>query len=162
MRTLRVILLFVIALPLACQPDLDAWRVHLSRFGAARGVGLWTLALELDSTAGVASGRSVEGQLALTLNEERREVSGLGETPMLFGTYDVALQKLGVFPSTAIAVPAVIGVWRADSLMLRLAPGTEPAIELRGALQGDSILGRWRSAQLRGFDRMGVFVLRRR
>lgn len=163
LRASSELLLALTALGMGCRRDDRAWRASLESAGAVELVGLWSARVTLDRERGdTLPARRIDGELAFTLNERGSSPKGLGERPMLFGTYDIVFETLGFREGSLAELPAVIGVVKGDSVILVLAADSDGPVELRGALQGDSIVGRWRASRLRAFDYSGDFVLRRR
>jgi len=105
---------------------------------------------------------ATSGRVALTVNDAGLDASGVGARPDLFGTYDIDFSPLRFRPGAVSGVPAVIGIVRGDSLILALAPSSDLPIELRGAVAGDSITGRWSASARAGPGATGTFSLGRR
>jgi hypothetical protein len=160
----RVLLLAVVAATAGCRSDRAEWRAALEAQNAARLTGLWLVELHRDASVSVRlSARTTTGEIALTLNEGRVSVPGIGEPPVYFGTYDIDFEAVGVATGLRKGVPALAGILAGgDSLMLRLIDDSPRDIELRGRITGDSVMGRWRAHDPRGIDAAGDFVLRRR
>ena len=163
LRASSGLLLALTALGMGCRRDAREWRASLESAGAVRLVGLWSVRITLGrEQRDTLPARGIDGQLGITLNERGSSATGLGERPMLFGTYDIAFEALGFREGSPAGLPALIGVMHGDSAILVLAAQSDGPVELRGSLRGDSVVGRWRASRLRGIDHSGDFVLRRR
>jgi hypothetical protein len=123
--------------------------------------GSWEITVRRFGGSDTTHWRRVTGHLALTLNDQGLDLDDLGSRPMVFGTYDVAFDSVGVRPGTSAGVPAVAAVLRGDSLHLVVGPGTGESLELGGVLHGDSAAGLWRTFQRAGPGAIGDFTLRR-
>ena len=158
------ILLLLCGLGLGCRADRAEWRATLAASRAERLVGLWLVELRLDRPTGdTLPPRVAQGQVALTLNEERLGGPGFNGPPTYFGSFDITFEPLGPRAVMQSGPPTVVGLLRGgDSLDLKLAPEFSQRIDLRGMVRGDSVVGRWRATQPRGIDATGDFVLRRR
>jgi len=144
-----------------CRRDLTAWRAALATPAVQHLAGSWQVDMTV-ATAGADSGRHVTGSIALTLNEEMLAAPGLDSTPEAFGTYDLDITPFAFAIGNASGVPTVVAALSGDTLRLILAPGSSAPAMLRGAVQGDSVSGRWSVHQRAGPDALGNFVLRHR
>lgn len=150
-----------VLLALGCRTDMAAWRSTLAAANANRLSGLWLIRLRIDGGADKAPPAQANGQIALTLNEERMGASTFGQPPMLFGTYDLDFRPLGLSTEAYVGMPEVECRLRGDTVDLKLAPESRLPVELTGVIRDDSITGRWSAHQRAGPDGLGEFTLRR-
>jgi hypothetical protein len=146
---------------LACRPHRAVWSARLATPAVARLEGEWNVHLALAGDT-AQTGRAVDGLIALVLNRQRRATSLFGLLPDAYGSWDIPFERLG--PSVA-PYPGPPEVWartRGDSVFVRLSPRVEDAIVLAGTWTGDSITGRWFTAERAGPNALGAFVLRHR
>lgn len=148
----------------ACHEDMGAWQQRLATSAVAKLGGTWSIELRTDADAGrqQAAPVRVTGVMALVLNRQRVRTSMFASSPVAFGTYDIALDALGVATGDAAGTPDVWVEWRDDSVALQLSPRSKWPIALVGVWQGDSLVGRWRADPRAGPGNAGDFVLRRR
>jgi hypothetical protein len=148
----------------SCRPDMAAWRNRLAEPAVARLDGAWAVDLRADSGEyGHPTTRaSVNGALALVLNRARVTISMFGDPPLVFGTYDIPLDTLGLVTGETAGTPDIWVSRRNDSLVVELSPQAKWPITLVGTWRGDSVVGRWQANQRAGPSATGDFVLRRR
>jgi len=146
----------------ACRSDMAEWQQRLENPEVQRMAGVWSVGLLEDPSRLARGGGSTTGEIALTLNRERRSAPGVSAPPLLFGTYDVSFDSLGIAAGDFRGVPTVVASVRGDSVILEFAADSRLPVDLRGILTGDSVVGRWSTHRRAGVAAAGAFVLKRR
>ncbi len=123
--------------------------------------GEWTVLLTVDPVPGPDRPDEMRGTMALLVNRAGVTVPDFDGVPLNVGVHDLALGALSPgFGGKEL--PEVVASVRADSVLLVIGPGASRPIQLRGALAGDSVTGRWTAMQRAAVSFTGAFVLRRR
>ena len=139
----------------ACGGDRRAWHAELAAARAERLTGAWELRLETTDS------RSLVGNLAFTLNQERLHGDGPGGPPMLFGTWSLDFASFGLAVGTGADVPEAIATVRSDTVSLILSPQSQLPMELRGLMRADSVVGTWQVTSRARPTVEGTFVMTR-
>lgn len=143
----------------------------MSPADAAFGVdleGLWDITYSISQppvlTTDARRLRSINGRIALILNESI--TADYPEIPTVtdYGSYDVDFSTFG-FASPQWGRPSTVVAGRLgkDSVMLLLSPGAgATSVRMSGALHGDSINGTWSVSLTRTSGGGGQFTMKRR
>lgn len=127
--------------------------------------GVWAVEFRLEHSATLTRGTTglppVRGTVVLLESARARGVDGLSGPPTHYGVYAAALRPLGV--RDGAEVPALAArLTDGDSVEIALNLERSRAMVGRGALEGDSVVGRWRAGDGRTAGRSsGRFVMRR-
>lgn len=163
-RGAAIALAAIVLAAVACRGGADRWDADAA--ATRRLVGAWDARFRsAEPPIGAPRGArpaDVHGVLAFVPNPGLDGLMDI-DAPTDVGTFDVVFTPLGFDLRSAGQVPAAVArAVRGDSVELRLGSGSgQPAVWMRGAWAGDSIVGTWSLASARAAGGSGAFVLAR-